>query len=53
MTEMERMLAGKLYIAQGDVIAVGNPCRVLRPINEEDRKYRSDLREEYRRSMEH
>lgn len=33
------------------VIAVGNPCRVLRPITEADRKYWSDLRGEYRRDM--
>lgn len=31
----------------GHVVAVGNPCRVLRPITQEDRAYWLKLREEY------
>ena len=32
------------------VIAAGNPCRVLRPITEEDTRYWEELEREYRRS---
>ena len=31
------------------VIAAGNPCRVLRPITEEDTRYWEELEREYRR----
>lgn len=33
-----------------NVVAAGNPCRVLRPITEEDKQYWSALLDEYRRS---
>ena len=36
MTEREKMLAGKLYDIPAGVFAVGNPCRVVRPITQED-----------------
>ena len=32
------------------VIAAGNPCRVLRPVTEEDTRYWEELEREYRRS---
>lgn len=34
-----------------NVIAVGNPCRVLRAITEEDKKYWEEKREEYRENQ--
>ena len=33
------------------VVAVGNPCRVLRPITDEDRAYWQKLREEYEKTV--
>lgn len=36
----------------GGVIAVGNPCRVLREISEQDRRYWEEQYEEYRREAE-
>ena len=33
------------------VIAAGNPCRVLRPITEEDTRYWEELEREYRRGQ--
>ncbi|WP_445399327.1 sugar O-acetyltransferase [Zobellella sp. An-6] len=35
-----------------DVVAAGNPCRVIRPITEEDRRYWQQLRDQYRAEME-
>lgn len=32
-------------------VAVGNPCRVLRPITEQDKSYWKSLEEEYRNSL--
>jgi maltose O-acetyltransferase len=34
-----------------NVVAVGNPCRVLRPITKEDQDYWQGLRREYEREM--
>ncbi|MER2180194.1 MAG: DapH/DapD/GlmU-related protein, partial [Carnobacterium inhibens] len=34
-----------------NVVAVGNPCRVLRTITEEDKKYWTDLKEAYSEEM--
>lgn len=33
-----------------DVVAAGNPCKILRPLREEDRLYWKNLRETYRAS---
>lgn len=32
------------------VVAAGNPCRVIRKINEEDKKYWEELKDEYYKS---
>ena len=42
MNQKDRMLAGLPVVTTDipdDVISVGNPCKVIREITEEDRKY--------------
>lgn len=56
MSEKERMLSGKLYIARDaelakyipdGSVAAGNPCREIKSITVADREYWNKLKDEY------